>query len=100
MGKLFDFLIIGILVFAILMLLTGNDDKLMGLFSGKNQSVYDHYEKEPFNRATLIFCVIMLANEIMLLLVGPTIPALSLVSVGITIAAFGGFIVYIRKYRK
>lgn len=100
MTRLFDFIIIAVVVFAIFMLLSGNDDKLMGLFSGRNQNVYDVYEREPFNRATLIFLFIMLGNELLLLFAGQRIPVLSLISVGITIAAFAGFIVYIRKFRK
>ena len=101
MLRAFDFLIIAVLVIAILMLITGNGEKLMGFFSGRQApDVYSIYEKEPFHRASLIFCVVLLINELVLLLLSPKFPPLSLITVGVTIVAFVVYVLYIRRHRK
>jgi preprotein translocase subunit SecG len=101
MTRAFDIIIIAVLVIAIVMLITGNGEQLMSFFSSnKSESIYDVYEKEPFNKACLLFCIVMLINELALLFLGSMIPGLGLVTVGVTVAAFVGFILYTRKYRK
>ena len=101
MLRAFDFIILAVLVIAIVMLITGNGEKLMGLFSSKQTpDVYQIYEKEPFHKATLIFCLVLLADELVLLFLSPQFPFLSLVSVGVTVAAFAFFIFYIKQHRK
>ena len=96
----FDMFILGFLVFAIVMFLMGKGDTLMHLFGGKTNNVADEYNREKLDRASLIFCVFMLINELILIFIGKKYPVMSAISLALTVAAFVIYVWYIRKYAK
>ena len=101
MSRAFDIIILAFLIIIIFLLATGNGDTLSRLFSSsRGTDMYQEYDKEKFNKSCLIFCIVLLIDEIILLVFSEKIPVLGLISVGVTIAAFAVFIYYIRKYAR
>ncbi|MEE3420971.1 MAG: hypothetical protein VZR02_07725 [Lachnospiraceae bacterium] len=97
----FDMIILACLAYAIFMLATGRGDKLMGQFSPSQKKDMDEsYDRGPMNRATLIFCIILLANQLLLMFLAKTYPVISIVSIVICIAALVVYIIYLQKIRK
>lgn len=96
----FDIFILGFLGFAIVMFLLGKGDTLMHLFGGKNNNVADEYNREKLDRASLIFCIFMFINELVLIFIGKKYPVASIIALVLTIAAFIVYVMYIRKYAK
>ena len=66
--QLWDYLIVGILVFVIVMFLTGNGERALTLFGGsKTQEMLDEYDMKKLSVATVIFCIVLLLSEIVML---------------------------------
>ena len=82
------------------MFLTGNGDTLLSIFGGKKYGMTDEYDKVKFNRATLVFCVILFVMEIFMMVYGRRFPVFSLVSIAVTVADFIGYTVYLKKYAR
>ncbi len=96
-----DLFIIAVLVLSILMFLTGNGDLMIRLFGGNGGGPQeDIYDKAKMHRASLIFCVVLLLMEILQLVLKDRYPMISLLSVGITIAALACYVFYLKKYAK
>ncbi len=101
MFRTFDIIITVCLAVFIVMLLTGHGEQLMNLFSGgRNTDVYKEYDRTKFDRACLVFCTVLLIDELVLIFLSKQYPVLGLVSVGVTIAAFAGYVYYIKKYAR
>jgi len=101
MTRFFDYVITACIILFIIMLVTGNGETLMRLFSGNSgQDMYKIYDRKRFDRACLLLLIVLLIDELVLIFLGSTYPVLGLVSVVITIVTFALFIFYIRKYAK
>ena len=92
----FDFFIIAVIGYAIVMILTGNGEKLMGR-PGQG-GARDRYDVEKFNRATLIMCVVLLINEILLLTIQKYVPVYMYISLAIVVIVFIIYFIYLKKY--
>ena len=98
--NLLDIFILVVLGFSVVMFLTGNGDTLMRLFNGRQQSIVDDYKKDKMYRASLIFCAVLLANELCVLFLSPLFPVVSFITLGVSIAAFIAYVYYLKKYAK
>ena len=98
MTQALDIIIIVVLIVAIGMIVTGNSDRLWGLFSGKHgQNIYEVYDRDLFNRACLIFFSVLLVDELAIIFLSHTFPVMALISFGVTVVAFIAFVIYLRK---
>jgi preprotein translocase subunit SecG len=101
MQHFFDFLIIGFVVFFIIMILTGHGEQAMNLFSGRSGSeVTGQYDKKKLEKSSLIFCVIVLINELALVFLAPKFPVIVYISLIVTVVSLVLYIMYLRKIRK
>ncbi len=95
-----DIFIISVLVISIFMFLTGNGDTLINLFGGNRAANTDQYDRDKLHRASLIFCVVLLAEELIQLVFGAQIPWFSLASIGITALSLAVYVIYLKKYAR
>ena len=97
--QFWDLLITGILVLVIIMFLTGNGHRAMELF-GKDRSreMFREYDEKKLTRATVIFCLVLLADEIVILF-GDRIPYnTGLITLTVSLLAIILYVFYLRKY--
>lgn len=97
MSDSWSFIVIAALVVFIIMLATGNGDKLSGLFGGKQQNLDAIYDRKKMDRGTLILCVVLLLNELVLYFFGKKIQAVAIGSLIVCILAFAAYIIYLKK---
>ena len=93
-----DIFILAILIISILMLATGNGETLLTLFSGKNSTFMNEYDKPKMLRATLFLCLALLAGELLMMFLKDVFPMIPFVSIAITICSFVIYTVYLKKY--
>ncbi len=94
-----DIFIIAVLIICIIMLATGNGDTLTRLFGG-GKNLEDNYDIQKVHRASLVFCLVLLASELLTFFLGAKYPVLGLVTVGVAIISLGVYAMYMRKYAK
>ena len=97
--QFWDLLITGILVLVIIMFLTGNGQRAMELF-GKDRSreMFREYDEKKLTRGTVIFCLVLLADEIVILF-GDRIPYnTGLITLTVSLLAIILYVFYLRKY--
>ena len=95
-----DVFIIAVLIISIGMIVTGNGESLFKMFGGKQSNGFEKYEEGAMLKATLIFCIILLANEVCTIFLGDKIPYMPFISIGVTALDFAVFILYLRKHKK
>lgn len=100
MERAFDWIIIFLLVLFIVMFALGKGNALLDFFSGSHADEYDKlYDRDKMNKATLIFCIILLIAELLQAFILPGVRIVSLVCLIVSVAAFVVYIVYMQKIR-
>lgn len=95
--QLWDYLITGIIVLVLVMFITGNGDMVFDLFGGaQTREMMKNYDRRKVNRATIVFCLVMLVNEI-IIIAGPDIPQTGYISVAVGFASLLGYGLYLRN---
>jgi len=99
----FDFLdlfIIGILVFVIGGILMGRGADVLRLFNGRrdNDPGRPKYDKKKEEKCVLWYCILLLADEIIMKLGSMYWPPLIFIGIGIALAGGGAAIYYLKKY--
>ena len=101
MFRTLDIIIIVILIFSIVMFITGNGEQLMNLFSGnRKHDTYEVYDRTKYDRACVLFCAVLLVLDLIMIFGGDQFPAFSIISVIVVIVSFILFIIYLKKYAK
>ncbi len=96
----FDIIIIALLGYAIVMFLTGNEERIQKLFGSNQGDTYKMYDKDKFNKATFIFCVVLLVNEVTMLLVRNTWGPIFYINLAIAVITIAVYLIYLRKIKK
>ena len=98
-GNFFDIIIIGLLLYAVFVLVTKDEEKIKKLFGSHHADTYKTYDKEKFNKATLIFCIVLLVNEVCMLLFKNTIPSIFIINVIVALITIVVYVIYLRKIK-
>lgn len=96
-----DYFITGILLFIIIGILIGKGDAVMKLLNGKqynNDPNRPRYDKKKEQRAILAYCLLLLADQILIKIGSRYSSYLILVGIGIAIVGFIGVTYYLKHY--
>lgn len=101
MQRAIDWIFLVILAVFVVMFAIGKGDELLGFFSSKEAAEFEKlYDKKKMNRATLIFCIVLLITEIVQGFLAPGIQSVQLICLVVSIAAFVAYIAYMQKIRR
>ncbi len=101
MERAFDWIILILLVLFIVMFAFGKSDVLLNFFNGNRADEFDKmYDRDKMNKATLIFCIVLLIAELLQGFILPNVRIVSIVCLAVTVIAFICYIAYMQRIRK
>ena len=99
-NRFFDIIIIALLAYAIVMFLTGNEERISKLFGSNQGDTYKTYDKDKFNKATFLFCVVLLVNEVVMLLLRDSWHPIFYINLVVAVITIAVYLIYLRKIKK
>ncbi len=98
----FDAVILALLGYAVFILATKREEQIKRLFGSRRENAYDQYDKEKFNKSTLILCVVLFVNQAVFMIVerNEAMKMYFYVYFILTIISIAVYIFYLKKYAK
>ena len=95
-----DIFIIGILLFAIIGILIGRGDDILRLVNGRRYEDPSRpkFDKKKEEKCILWYCILLLADEVVMKLGAAYWPPLIIVGIVIAVIGGAGAVVYLKKY--